>query len=110
MTRLLTEVRGDNARFQNVLDSFQQSPGLGFADMLDAQTIEEVFRRHDGLFGEEMIYSTEVVLWAFLGQVLQDGKGAACSAAVAAIATYLQQIGATAPCGDTATIAGPGRS
>lgn len=101
MTSLLTEVLGDNARFQNVLNSFQQSPGLGFADVLDARTIEEVFRQHDGLFGEEMIYSTEVVLWAFLGQVLQDGKGAACSAAVAAIATYLQQIGATAPCGDT---------
>ncbi len=66
---LSSEVRGDDARFQDVLNSFPQSSGLGFADVLDAETIEQLFRRSDGLFGDEMIYSTEVVLWAFLGQI-----------------------------------------
>jgi hypothetical protein len=36
------------------------------------------------LFGQDDIYSTQIVLWAFLAQVLRDGKGAACASAVTA--------------------------
>jgi hypothetical protein len=53
------------------------------------------------LFAEEDIFCTSIVLWAFLAQVLRGGKGAACAAAVADIATYLQQTGGRVPSGDT---------
>ena len=53
------------------------------------------------MFAEDDIFCTSIVLWAFLAQVLRGGKGAACAAAVADIATYLQQTGGRAPSGDT---------
>ena len=80
-----------NSRFDPVADPFLQQPGLPFAQVLNSQTIERVFARHDGLFAEDDIYSTPLVLWAFLAQVLHGGKGAACAAAVADIATYLRK-------------------
>ena len=92
---------GGNVRFQDVLEPFLQQPGLPFADVLDAETVEEVFRRHGALFATDGIFSTPVVLSAFLAQVLRDGKGAACSAAVADIATYMHQTGRCPPSGDT---------
>jgi len=87
--------------FDPVAEPFLQQPGLPFAGVLNAETIERVFARHDGLFAEDDIYSTPLVLWAFLAQVLHDGKGAACAAAVADIATYLLQTGGHVPSGDT---------
>ncbi|MHC4091861.1 MAG: IS4 family transposase, partial [Planctomycetota bacterium] len=46
-------------------------------------------------------FSTQLVLWAFLARTLRDGKGAACSAAVSEIATYMLQTGQRPPSGDT---------
>jgi len=92
--------RGKN-RFAAVGESFLQQPGLPFAQVLTAEAIEEAFIRNDSLFAQEDVFSTQLVLWAFLAQVLRDGKGAACSAAVADIATCLQQTGRPAPSGDT---------
>jgi len=63
--------------------------------VLNAEWIERVFREEGALFAQDDIFSTEIVLWAFLAQTLRDGKGAACAAAVADIATYLLQTGAT---------------
>jgi hypothetical protein len=87
--------------FAPVAESFLQRPGLPFADVLDADAIEQAFARRDGLFAADAVFPTAVVLWAFLAQVLRDGKGAACAAAVADIATYAHQTGRPAPCGDT---------
>jgi hypothetical protein len=42
-----------------------------------------------------------MVLWAFLAQMLRDGKGVACASAVADIATYLLQTGQRPPSGNT---------
>jgi len=81
--------------------SFLQDPGLPFARVLDAEAIQRVFQEEDGLFGQEDIFSTQLVLWAFLAQTLRDGKGVACAAAVADIATYLLQTGQQPPSGDT---------
>ena len=78
-----------NSRFDTVAEPFLQQSGLPFAEVLSGETIERVFARHDGLFAGDDIYSTPLVLWAFLAQVLHGGKGAACAAAVADIATYL---------------------
>jgi len=101
MSTVATASRSDNRSFQTIVQPFLQEAGLPFAQVLSAPDIEEAFRDQDGLFGQEDIYSTQIVLWAFLAQVLRDGKGAACAAAVADIATYCQQRDLAVPCGDT---------
>ena len=88
-------------RFATVVDPFLQQPGLPFAEVLDAEAIERAFAENHALFGERDIFSTPIVLWAFLAQVLRGGKGGACAAAVADIATYMQQTGGQVPSGDT---------
>jgi hypothetical protein len=87
--------------FDRVADVFLQDQGLPFAQVLSAQDIERAFAEKGALFGQDDIFSTQIVLWAFLAQVLRDGKGAACAAAVADIATYMQQTGGPVPSGDT---------
>jgi len=87
--------------FANVAEPFLQQAGLPFAEVLTAEAIERTFAQNNGLFGQNDIFSTPIVLWAFLAQVLRDGKGAACAAAVADIATYMQQTGGQVPSGDT---------
>jgi putative transposase len=92
--------RGKNT-FAVIADSFLHDSGLPFASVLDAETIRRIFREEEAFFGQEDIFSTEIVLWAFLAQTLRDGKGAACASAVADIATYLLQTGQRPPSGDT---------
>jgi hypothetical protein len=89
------------SRFDPVAEPFLQQAGLPFSEVLTGETIERAFAEHDALFAQEDIFSTSIVLWAFLAQVLRGGKGAACAAAVADIATYLQQTGNRVPSGDT---------
>ena len=101
MDTLLHRAAAGNADFQDVLEPFLRQPGLPFADILDAAAVDQAFRRRDALFACDDVFSTPVVLWAFLAQVLRDGKGAACAAAVADIATYSRQTGRRAPAGDT---------
>jgi len=93
-----TESKND---FSAIADSFLHDPGLPFASVLESETIARVFREENALFGQEDIYSTQIVLWAFLAQMLRDGKGVACAAAVADIATYLMQTGRRPPSGNT---------
>jgi len=101
MTSLSTRgTRGKNV-FALIADPFLHNPGLPFASVLDAASIQRVFREEEAFFGQDDIFSTEIVLWAFLAQTLRDGKGVACSAAVADIATYLLQTGQRPPSGDT---------
>ena len=87
--------------FDSIARSFLQQDGLPFADVLRAEDIGRAFAEEGALFAQDEIFSTPVVLWAFLGQILQDGKGVACAAAVADIATYQQETGAAVPSGDT---------
>jgi hypothetical protein len=87
--------------FQQVLCGFLKHPGLPFSGVLTAEIIESVFRKHDGLFGTDAIYSTATVLWAFLAQVLFDGKMAACRSAVASIISHRQLLGLKVPIEDT---------
>jgi hypothetical protein len=87
--------------FQRVVDCFLSSPGLPFASVLSADRIERIFKKHDNLFGLDRIYSTMVVLWSFLGQVLRDKKEASCQAAVARVVVFQQQRGAPVPTTDT---------
>lgn len=87
--------------FQQVVSGFLSQPGLPFASVLSAERIERIFTQHQNLFAIAQIYSTAVTLWAFLGQVLDDVKSAACQAAVANIVTYRLQGGETTPTSDT---------
>ena len=101
MITVATPRRCHKNEFDSVADPFIQSDGLPFSDVLNAEWIQRVFREENALFGQDDIFSTEIVLWAFLAQTLRDGKGAACAAAVADIATYLLQTGQQPPSGDT---------
>lgn len=101
MTTIAADQTHDKNRFHTVAAPFLQRNGLPFAEALSAEDIEQAFAERGALFGQEDIFSTEIVLWAFLAQVLREGKGAACAAAVADIATHRQQTGGRVPCGDT---------
>ncbi len=90
-----------NDKFDVIAGSFLQEKGLPFSAVLDADFIRQIFQDENGLFGQDDIFSTEIVLWAFLAQTLRDGKGSSCSAAVADIATYMVQEGQKPPSGDT---------
>jgi len=101
MITIATPKRNLKNRFDNIADPFLQNTALPFASVLDAQSIQQVFQDHNALFAEDDLFSTPIVLWAFLAQVLRDGKGAACAAAISDIGTYLIQTGQQPPSGDT---------
>jgi hypothetical protein len=101
MMTVAASLPADKHSFQTVLAPFLQEAGLPFARVLSAQDIQYAFAGCQGLFGQDDLFSTQIVLWAFLAQVLQDGKQAACAAAVANVATYCQQMDRPGPCGDT---------
>jgi hypothetical protein len=84
-----------------VVDAFLAGAGLPFAGILSAERIERVFAKHDCLFGAQGVYSTAIMVWSFLAQVLRDGKEASCQAAVARIVCHCQQVGLDAPTPDT---------
>jgi putative transposase len=87
--------------FRQVVAAFLSQPGLPFAQVLSAERIQRIFARHGNLFGMSAVYSTVVTLWAFLGQVLRDGKEASCQSAVADVVTYQELAGQPAPTADT---------
>jgi putative transposase len=101
MTSLSTPRTPSKKDFSVIADSFLHDPGLPFATVLDGEAIARVFQEEEALFGQDDIYSTQTVLWAFLAQTLRDGKGIACASAVADIATYRLQKGQQPPSGNT---------
>lgn len=101
MCRIPDSSNGVGSEFQQVVGAFLTQPGLPFADVLPAETIERVFAEHDNLFGMNSIYSTVLTVWAFLGQVLRDDKEASCQAAVARIVTHQTVTGGQIPTADT---------
>ena len=84
MTTVSYNPRRGDSDFQRVANSLLLEKGLPLGSILPAVEIERIFRRRDGVFGETYngIYNTAVVLWAFLSQVLADGKLRSCAAAV----------------------------
>jgi putative transposase len=93
--------RRGRASFRQIADSFLSQPGLPFAEILSAERIERIFAKHAGLFGANSIYSTAVMVWSFLGQVLRDGKEASCQSAVARVVTHCELLGQSGPTDDT---------
>ena len=92
--------RGSSS-FQKVADAFLTGEGLPFAEILSAQRIERVFAKHGCLFGGHGIYTSAIMIWSFLSQVLRDGKEASCQAAVARVVSYCEQAGIDSPTSDT---------
>jgi putative transposase len=87
--------------FHKVFATFLSQPGLPFAEVLSAERVERIFAKHGNLFGGGAIYSTAVMVWSFLGQVLRDGKEASCQSAVARVVIYCHQQGTDTPTADT---------
>ena len=101
MSSLSDSSRSGRSNFHQVTASFLSQPGLPFAGILSAERIERIFARHGNLFGVGRIYSTAVMVWSFLGQVLRDGKQASCQAAVARVVSYQEHRGGAVPTSDT---------
>jgi hypothetical protein len=93
--------RPGSGSFQQVADAFLSGEGLPFADILSAERIERVFAKHGCQFGLHGVYTTALMVWSFLSQVLRDGKEASCQAAVARVVSHCQQQGLHAPTEDT---------
>ena len=87
--------------FRRVVEGFLLQPGLPFAEVLSAERVERIFKKHGNLFGVGQIYSTAVMVWSFISQALRDGKEASCQAAVARIVVYNQEHGCAVPTSDT---------
>jgi putative transposase len=90
MTTVSIDPRRGNGDFHRVTRSLLLEKGLPLGSVLPAAEIERIFRRHDGFFGDTYngVYNTAVVLWAFLSQVLADGKMRSCAAAVARVIDF----------------------
>jgi len=101
MSTIATGRRSGKNTFRTVVEPFLQGEGLPFCEVLSAEMIERAFADRHALFAQDGLFSTPIVLWAFLAQMLQDGKRAACASAVADIATYMLQTGGPLPSGDT---------
>ena len=83
-------------KFQRVLSAF---PVERLPELLPEELLREVLGKHKCLFGG--VFHSAIVTWAFLCQVMRDGKDATCQAAVARISTFLIQIGRSAPHANT---------
>jgi len=89
------------AEFGQVADAFLAKPGLPFAGLICGEAIERIFAKYGGLFGLHGVYTTAIMVWSFLGQVLRDGKEASCQSAVARVVSFCHQAGIQAPSSDT---------
>ncbi len=89
----------DSCGFQTVVDAFLGSEGLPFANILSEKRIKRIFDKHGCQFGG--IYTTAIMVWSFLSQVLRDGKEAACQSAVARVVSHCEQAGIPSPTEDT---------
>ncbi len=101
MASLSDSSRPGRSSFEQVVAAFLSQPGLPFASILSAERVERIFAKHGNLFGVGQIYSTSVMVWAFLGQVLRDGKQASCQAAVACVVAYCELFDLSTPTSDT---------
>jgi Transposase DDE domain len=87
--------------FRQVVAAFLSGEALPFAHVLSAERIERIFAKHGCQFGLHGVYTTALMVWSFLAQVLRDGKEASCQAAVARVVCYCEQAGLAAPTEDT---------
>jgi hypothetical protein len=85
--------------FADSIQAFLLQDGLPFSNVLDGERIAQVFARYASPL--QGLYTHAIVLWAFLSQVLRDGKEASCQSAVARIIAHLTANNRPAPTSDT---------
>jgi len=103
MTSLTASLKNKRIGF-SVFDKLTFSDSaLPFGDVLSANHIRDLFVESDSLFGygEDDLWNTGLTLWAFVGQVLQDGKQRSCNAAVTHTTRYMIEHGMTPPSPDS---------
>ena len=88
-------------RFQIILRSFGQEPGLPFSEALSEEAIEAAFDAEGVDFAqdEDGIYTPSLTLWAWLSQSLFKEEQRSCAAAVARVVVVLISLGRK-PCSD----------
>jgi len=60
MTSLSTPRTGFKSDFSVIADTFLHTPGLPFASVLDAESIQRIFHEEEVLFGQDDIFSSQV--------------------------------------------------
>jgi hypothetical protein len=103
VTSLLQSSKNDNIGF-SVFDQLSYSDdSLPFGNVLSADRVREIFADSDALFGygENDLWNTGLILWSFVGQVLQDGKQRSCNAAVTNATRYMLEHGMQPPSPDS---------
>jgi len=88
----------------SVFDQLSYSDSsLPFGNVLSADRIRDIFADDDVLFGfgENDLWNTGLTLWSFIGQVLQDGKGSSCNAAITNATRYMLEHGMQPPSPDS---------
>jgi hypothetical protein len=75
--------------------SMMQSDDLPLVEVIDDAMLEEVFREHDVLFGEDddAVYTPAITLWALISQVFFAKEQRSCKAAVARVASVWAALG-----------------
>ena len=58
MANVATHLTGHKSEFDIVAEPFVQDQGLPFTDVLDAESIQRVFKEEDALFAPDYIFST----------------------------------------------------
>jgi putative transposase len=76
---------------------------LRFGRVLSADRVRAMFADSDALFGygANDFWNTGLTLWAFVGQVLQDGKQRSCNAAITHATRYMVEQGMLPPSPDS---------
>lgn len=90
-------VRSLSRGFRLLVESFQQSDSLPFADELTEEQIQSAFDAENSSsqvgHDDEEIFTPSVTLWGFLSQVLHKEEQRSCLAAVARIGVMLVAMG-----------------
>jgi len=102
-TSICEAVVGDNLEFSMWDHLSYSDPSLPFGDIVSADQVRELFADNEALFGdgENDVWNTGLVLWSFIGQVLQDGKQRSCNAAVTHATRYRLEHGLEPPGADS---------
>lgn len=88
----------------SVFDQLSYFDGsLPFGSVLSADRVRAMFADRDALFGygANDFWNTGVTLWAFVGQVLHDGKQRSCNAALTHTARHMLDHGMQPPSPDS---------
>jgi len=104
MVKSLNQTTHSNNIGFSVFDQLSYSDNsLPLGHVLSANRIRETFAKSHALFGygENDLWNTGLTLWAFIGQVLQDGKQRSCNAAITNATRYLAERGDQAPSPDS---------